>query len=66
MDAGLRRRGQIAPSKTKLNQINPSKIAWICLVLFVRIRAFQWVTANPNKKISCLSDCPSPDLQGSG
>src|ERR1700733_7670489 len=25
--------------------------AWISLVLFGRIGAFQWVTANPNKKI---------------
>jgi hypothetical protein len=28
----------------------PSKIAWICSVLFVRIRTFQGVTRNPNKK----------------
>jgi hypothetical protein len=27
------------------------------LVSFVRIRAFQWVTANPNKKIFPLSGC---------
>jgi hypothetical protein len=32
-------------------QINPSKSPWICLLLFFRIGAFQWVTANPNKKI---------------
>jgi hypothetical protein len=32
-------------------QINPSKIAWISLVLFVRNRTSQWVTGNPNKKI---------------
>src|ERR1700722_13117006 len=43
--------GQINPSKTKPNQTNPSKIAWICLVLFGRIGTFQWVRANPNKKI---------------
>jgi hypothetical protein len=40
------------PNKTKKNQIRPSKKAWICLVLFVRIGIFQWVTANPNKKFS--------------
>jgi hypothetical protein len=43
--------GQTNPSKTKHHQIKPSKIAWFYLVLFVRIRTFQWVTANPNKKI---------------
>ena len=26
-------------------QTNPSKITWFCLVLFVRIGTFQWVTA---------------------
>jgi hypothetical protein len=30
-------------------------MAWICLVLFVRIGTFQWVTANPNKKIGLAS-----------
>ena len=44
--------GQTIPSKTKPDQTNPSKIAWFYLVLFVRIGAFQWVTANPNKNIS--------------
>ena len=50
---------QINPSKTKPHQIEPSKIAWFYLVLFVRIGTFQWVTANPNKKISVppLSRC---------
>jgi hypothetical protein len=42
----------VAPNKSKQNQIDPDKKAWICLVLFVRIGTFQWVTANPNKKIS--------------
>src|SRR5208283_5335319 len=42
--------GQIRPSKTKPDQAKPSKIAWICLVLFVRIGAFQWVTAKKIKK----------------
>jgi hypothetical protein len=37
-------------TKGKQNQIKPSKSAWISLVLFGRIRTFQWVTANPNKK----------------
>jgi hypothetical protein len=41
---------QTNPSKSKPHQIKPSKIAWIYLVLFVRIGTFQWVTANPNKK----------------
>src|SRR5208282_6537391 len=34
---------QIIPSQTKPGQANPSKNAWICLVLFVRFRTFQWV-----------------------
>ena len=33
------------PSKPSQTQVNPSKIAWFCLVLFVRIGTFQWVTA---------------------
>jgi hypothetical protein len=41
------------PSNTKLIQAEPSKIAWICLVLFVPIGTFQWVTAKKIKK-SCL------------
>jgi hypothetical protein len=40
----------MAPSRTKENQIKPSKIAWISLVLFVRIGTFQWVTAEKIKK----------------
>ena len=36
----------------------PSKIAWIYLVLFVRIGTFQWVTANPNKKFFFVSGPP--------
>jgi hypothetical protein len=43
---------QTNQSKTKSNQINPSKIAWFHLVLFVRNRTFQWVTTNPNKNLS--------------
>src|SRR5580700_5331195 len=43
---------QIRPRKSKLIQINPRKIAWISLDLFGGIGAFQWVTANPNKKNS--------------
>jgi hypothetical protein len=38
-------------SAAKQIQAKPSKIAWFYLVLFVRIGTFQWVTANPNKKI---------------
>ncbi len=41
---------EIKPSRSKHNQINPSKMAWFYLVLFVQIGTFQWVTANPNKK----------------
>src|SRR5208283_1757437 len=53
-DAGLGRgleltcQIQIPPSESKPRQANPNKKAWICLVLFVRIGAFQWVTAIPN------------------
>jgi hypothetical protein len=43
------------PNKTKQNQINPSEMAWIWLVLFVRIGTFQWATANPNKKSDDVS-----------
>ena len=39
-------RARIPP---KQNQAEPSKNPWICLVLFVRIGAFQWVAADPNK-----------------
>jgi hypothetical protein len=35
--------------------MNPSYFAWLYLVLFVRIGAFQWVTANPNKKFFSLA-----------
>ena len=43
---------QINPSESKPDQTKPSKIAWFYLVLFVRIGAFQWVTWNPNKKLT--------------
>src|SRR5271157_1515538 len=43
------RRRQARPSKSKPRQANPNKIAWICLVLFVRIGTYQWVTAIPTK-----------------
>jgi hypothetical protein len=45
----------ILPSKNKQNQAEPSKNPWICLVLFVRIGAFQWVAADPNKNNSLAS-----------
>src|ERR1700722_18600749 len=51
--------GQTNPSKTKPDQIRPSKIAWFYLVLFVRIGTFQWVTANPNRIFLPLSHCAS-------
>jgi hypothetical protein len=43
--------------------MNPSKKAWISLDSFGRFGAFQWVTANPKKKIlprlnSRLGLCP--------
>ena len=46
---------QTNPSKSKQNQINPSKMAWICLDLFVRIGTFQWVAAEKIKKPFLLS-----------
>jgi hypothetical protein len=39
------------PNKRKQIQIKPRKKAWISLDSFGRIGPFQWVTANPNKKI---------------
>jgi len=32
-------------TQTQPRQANPKKIAWICLVLFVRVGTYQWVTA---------------------
>jgi hypothetical protein len=52
---------QVHPRKSKQIQINPRKIAWISLDFFGGIGAFQWVTANPNKKILLLSHC-IPDV----
>jgi hypothetical protein len=39
------------PNKRKVNQGNPSKKACISLDSLGRIGGYQWVTANPNKKI---------------
>jgi hypothetical protein len=47
--ASIGRGFQAWPSKSKPGQANPNKIAWISLVLFVRIGTYQWVTAIPNK-----------------
>ena len=47
---GARNSRRPNPSKSKQNQINPSKIAWICLVLFVRNRDFSMGYARKNKK----------------
>jgi hypothetical protein len=47
--AARRRHADILPSRTKPGQANPNKMAWICLVLFVRIGTFQWVAPIPNK-----------------
>jgi hypothetical protein len=38
------------PDASKQDQAKPSKNAWICLVLFVRIGTFQWVTAEKIRK----------------
>jgi hypothetical protein len=38
-------------------------IAWICLVLFVRIGAYQWVTGISNKKNLLLSSSPAAGFQ---
>jgi hypothetical protein len=40
-----------APNKSKEIQGKPKKKAWIPLDFFGRIRTYQGVTANPNKKI---------------
>jgi hypothetical protein len=40
------KQNQAKPSPTKKSKQN----SWFYLVLFVRIRTFQWVTANPNMK----------------
>jgi len=56
-----RSRVQARPSKSKRAQANPNKIAWICLVLFVRIGTYQWVTVIPNKNF--FSPRPSPYRQ---
>src|SRR5580658_3898947 len=45
----VRPSGQGAPSRTNPSLIKPSKIAWICLVLFVRIGTFQRVTTEKIK-----------------
>jgi hypothetical protein len=42
---------ELAANKTKQNQIEPSKKAWISLVFFGGIGAFQRVTGEKNKKI---------------
>jgi hypothetical protein len=42
---------EFPPNKSKLNQGNPRKSAWISLDSFGRFGAFQRVATNPNKKI---------------
>jgi hypothetical protein len=65
--------GEFRANKSKEKQIKPRKFAWISLDSFGRFGAFQWVTANPNKKIlfACGSrfrlrfstpDCPRRNL----
>src|SRR5215472_14359245 len=49
----------MAPSKPV--QARPSEIAWICLVLFVRIGAFQRVTEIPNRIFSLV--LPGSDMR---
>jgi hypothetical protein len=46
---------QARPSKSKPSQANPNKIAWSCLVLFVRIGTYQWVAAIPIKNVRIFS-----------
>jgi hypothetical protein len=41
-----------AANTSKPRQANPSKNAWFCLVLFVRIGTFQWVAAEKARKSS--------------
>jgi hypothetical protein len=53
---------QINPSKTKEIQGNPREKAWISLDSFGRFGAFQWVTANPNKKRFFPSFSPAPNV----
>ena len=50
-----RRAGQ---NYSKLFQAKPSKTAWICLVLFVRIGTFQRVIATPNEFFSAWETSP--------
>ena len=50
------------PNSSKQNQANPSKIAWIYLVLFVRFGTYQWVTAEKIKN----SFSPSPPRSRTG
>jgi hypothetical protein len=49
-EAPTQPQGEIHANKTKKNQTNPRKSPWIFLDSFRRFGAFQWVTANPNKK----------------
>ena len=57
---------QIGPSRTKPRQIKPSKIAWFCSVLFVRIGTFQRVTADLNGFFPRFCSSLSPSLHGRG
>jgi hypothetical protein len=47
---------KVNAKESKEIQGNPSKKACISLDSFGGIGTFQWVTANPNKKISSCSD----------
>ena len=51
-EARLQPAREYRANKSKENQINPRKKAWISLDSFGRFGTFQCVTGNPNKKIS--------------
>jgi hypothetical protein len=54
------------PNSAKQNQGDPNQIAWICLILFVRIGTFQRVTAEKIKKILSPFSSPPGVPQGAG
>src|SRR5208282_5075061 len=54
-------RGRGLRCAAKFFQARPSKNAWICLALFVRIGTFQWVAAIPNKNFLPTFSSPWAD-----
>src|SRR5271154_420209 len=59
-EVGCRRRPGSArqPNSPKQDQADPNKIAWICLVLFVRLGTYQRVAAKQIEKIPALLSSP--------